>query len=219
MNDTLRHLQHGLQTIYRLDLGVDVEDFLCDEDTARAHDPEGRRREMLLVAHDAGTEEVRVALWVEHEILAHLAASSPARWILGDQFDAFCVGLEGVSHFVYLAFHGASGRPVTELELELQAEVDKFVTACLAVHALADAGPIVTAIRRRLFDGARFVDAAGTERGDRYRVANQLASRYAARLEHLYHHDAGLRRLLSEVRRFYRLTQSQKIDEILREAA
>jgi hypothetical protein len=215
----LRRLQRGLEAIYRLDLEVDVEDFLCDEDVARAHDPDGRRREMLLVSHDGSDEEVRLALYVDDEIVARLQATNPSRWILGDQFDAYCVGLEGVSHFVYVAFHGGSGRPVTELELELQAEVDKFVSASLAVRHLADAGELVAAIRRRLFDGPRFVDRAGSEQGERYRVASHLASRYAVRLERLFRTDAGVTRVLGEVRRFYRLTQSEKIDQILREAA
>lgn len=215
----LGRLQRGLEDIYRLDLEVDVEDFLCREDVARAHDPEGRRREMLLVSNDDDADEVRVALYVDEQILARLQASHPARWILGDQFDAYCVGLEGVSHFVYVAFHGSSGRPVTELELELQAEVDKFVSASLAVRRLADAGALVAAIRRRLFEGVHFVDDAGSERGERYRVASQLAARYAVHLERLLGEDAGVTRMLGEVRRFYRLTQREKIDLILREAA
>ena len=193
----LGRLQRGLESIYRLDLEVDVEDFLCHEADARVHDPGGLRREMLLVSHDDGADEVRVALYVDEQILARLQASHPSRWILGDQFDAYCVGLEGVSHFVYVAFHGGSGRPVTELELELQAEVDKFVSASLAVRSLSDAGALVGAIR----------------------LASNLAARYAARLERLYGGDAGVSRMLGEVRRFYRLTQREKIDEILREAA
>jgi len=214
----LGRLQRGLESIYRIDLEVDVEDFLCGQDVARAHDPEGQRREMLLVSQDDG-DEVRVALYVDEEIRQRLATSHPTRWILGDAFDDYCVGLEGVSHFVYVAFHGGSGRPVTELELELQAEVDKFVSASLAVRSLAEAGDLVAAIRRRLFDGPTFVDAPDSERGERYRVANNLASRYAARLERLFRADAGVTRMLGEVRRFYRLTQREKIDEILREAA
>jgi hypothetical protein len=215
----LRRLQRGLESIYRLDLEVDVEDFLCDEDVARVHDPDGQRREMLLVSHDGDDDEMRVALYVDEDIRQRLATSHPTRWILGDAFDDYCVGLEGVSHFVYVAFHGASGRPVTELELELQAEVDKFVSASLAVRSLADAGALVGAIRRRLFDGVQYVDAPDTERGERYRVANNLAARYAARLEQLYCREAGVTRVLGEVRRFYRLTQREKIDAILREAA
>jgi hypothetical protein len=215
----LGRLQRGLESIYHLDLEVDVEDFLCDEDVARVHDPDGQRREMLLVSHDGDDDEVRVALYVDEDIRQRLASSHPARWILGDAFDDYCVGLEGVSHFVYVAFHGASGRPVTELELELQAEVDKFVSASLAVRRLSDAGALVGAIRRRLFDGVQFVDAPDTERGERYRVANNLAARYTARLERLYRREAGVTRVIGEVRRFYRLTQREKIDEILRDAA
>jgi len=215
---TLRRLQRGLESIYRLDLEVDVSDFLCDEELARAHDPQGIRREMLLVSQD-DQDEVRLALYVDDAVLARLAESHPSRWILGDAFDAYCVGLEGVSHFVYLAYHGGSGRPVTELELELQAEVDKFVSASLAVHRLPHADAIMGAIRRRLFQAPSYLDAPETERGERYRTANQLASRYAVRLEQLFRSEHGVVRMLAEARRFYRLSQPEKIAEALREAA
>src|SRR5688500_6603359 len=95
---TLRRLQRGLESIYLLDLNVDVSDFLCDEELAREHDPDGLRREMLLVSQ-AEDDEVRLALYVDEAVLDRLASSHPARWILGDAFDAYCVGLEGVSHF------------------------------------------------------------------------------------------------------------------------
>ncbi len=35
--------------------------------------------------------------------------------------------LEGVSHFVYLAWNAGHDKPVSLLELEMQAEVDKYV--------------------------------------------------------------------------------------------
>lgn len=215
----LGKLQRGLQDIYRIDLDVDVEDYLCDARTARAHDPAARRREMLLVSQSDSADEVEIALWVDRRVIAGLEASHPARWILGDQFDAYCVGLEGVSHFVYLAFHGGRGRPVTELELELQAEVDKFVSCSLAVRRLKDAARLVGAIRRRLFDDPCYVDGEGSERGERYRLANHLAARYTARLERLYLAESRVTEMLGELRRFYRLTQREKIDEILRQAA
>jgi hypothetical protein len=215
----LGRLQRGLQDIYRIDLDLDVADYLCDAPFARAHDEGSERREMLLVSPSDERGEVGVALWVDPAIVERLERSHPARWILGDQFDAYCVGLEGVSHFVYLAFHGCSGRPVTELELELQAEVDKFVACSLAVRRLENAVRLVGVIHRRLFDDPCWIDEAGTERGERYRLASSLAARYTARLERLYFARSRIVEMLHEVRRFYRLTQREKIDEILREAA
>jgi hypothetical protein len=216
----LGRLQKGLQDIYRLDLDVDVEDFVsCDKDLAAAHDPTTERREMLLVSQQPDEEDVGIALYIDRAIITRLEQSHPARWILGDQFDAYCVGLEGVSHFVYLAFHGGRGRPVTELELELQAEVDKFVSCSLAVRRLKDAGRLVGVIRRRLFADPCYIDGAGSERGERYRLANNLAARYTARLERLYLAQSRIVEMLREVRRFYRLTQREKIGEILRLAA
>ena len=40
----------------------------------------------------------------------------------------YWTALEGVSHFTYYAWNAARDKPVSLFELELQAEVDKFVT-------------------------------------------------------------------------------------------
>jgi hypothetical protein len=211
----LRRLQRGLESIYRLDLEVDVEDFLCDEDVARVHDPDGQRREMLLVSHDGDDDEMRVALYVDEDIRQRLATSHPTRWILGDAFDDYCVGLEGVSHFVYLAFHGASGRPVTELELELQAEVDKFVS-CYLVQA--DHGPATTDLRRRLYDDVSLAaDLDDAERA-RYQTANDEARRFAASLDKRYITEGRLHEMLTELRQFYRLGLQDKLRHIAQAA-
>ena len=41
--------------------------------------------------------------------------------------ECFCLALEGVSHFLYLIWNASFDRSVTLLEMELQAEIDKFV--------------------------------------------------------------------------------------------
>lgn len=110
---------------------------------------------------------------------------------------------EGVSHFVYVVERVRTGLPTTQLELELQAEVDKFVLLGLEPGFDRESAHH---LHERLFEGGRFLDASGTEAGERYRLANDLAARLVARLLRRDHHDAH--RLL---RRFYRAGQTDKI--------
>ena len=111
---------------------------------------------------------------------------------------------EGVSHFVYVANRARQELPATQLELELQAEVDKFVLLVLE-HVPYDRTEAIE-VHSRLFERVRYLHAAGTELGDRYRIANDLAARYVRRLVGRGHDFTH-----AELRRFYRAGQAEKI--------
>jgi hypothetical protein len=111
---------------------------------------------------------------------------------------------EGVSHFVYVANRARQELPSTQLELELQAEVDKFLLLVLE-RGFPDRAEAIE-LHSRLFERVRFVHAAGTELGDRYRIANDLAARFVRRsvLRH-----GGVDHVT--LRRFYRAGQAEKL--------
>ncbi|MDQ3033320.1 MAG: hypothetical protein M3Y87_12950 [Myxococcota bacterium] len=220
----LATVQRRLGELYDVELDVRVDDFLCDADTARAlgGDDAAARGEVLFVVQQQ--DGARVALFVEP------SAREPQRgdgWLDDAQrFRACCLAAEGVSHFVYLAFRADHEEEVSELELELQAEIDKWALGLLApFHGIDDprllAGRGVGAIalrdrsrklRDRLFGRARFLDAAGTERGDRYRAALRLGARYARELEDELVSRGDIGALTRELRRFYRLGSREKIE-------
>jgi len=118
--------------------------------------------------------------------------------------DVFLQLLEGVSHFVFLAERVRVGLPTTQLELELQAEVDKFVL--LGLEPEDDGDVDVRGLHRRLFEDGTYLHPPGTVEGERYRLANDLAARLAARL---MDREAGEVRGI--LRRFYRAGQAEKI--------
>jgi hypothetical protein len=61
-------------------------------------------------------------------------------------------------------------------------------------------------VHERLYERVSFLHAPGTELGDRYRIANDLAARYVRRLM-TYRHD----HTHAALRRFYRAGQAEKI--------
>ena len=61
-------------------------------------------------------------------------------------------------------------------------------------------------VHSRLYERVRFLHAAGTELGDRYRTANGLAARFVRRLM-----SCGPRLTHATLRRFYRAGQAEKI--------
>ena len=139
----------------------------------------------------------------ESEAAVELALVVPTEAPYAGANDTWLQLLEGVSHFVYVAERVRTGLPTTQLELELQAEVDKFV-----LLGLEPGFDHVTARRVHtcLYEGGRFLDPSGTEAGERYRLANDLAARLAARLL-----GRDRRETRSLLRRFYRAGQTDKI--------
>jgi hypothetical protein len=205
----LARLQRRITELYDLELAVDVEDFLCDEETARSLGGEDatRRGEVLFVVEEE--DGARVALFVD--------ARDRRR------FSGWCRAAEGVSHFVYVAFRADHALEVSELELELQAEIDKWALGLFGSGgaALAGRGAGLVALRdrsrrlrARLFARAAYLDEEGTERGDRYRDAVRFASRYAQALETEHVARGRMDELSRELRRFYRLGLREKLERI-----
>ena len=188
----LRSIQKRLRDFYGLERSPDVAAF------TRAVPP--HRREQLLVreASDALEIEVRVP-------------TPTGRKAERSVDDGLLQRVEGVSHFLYLTERARVELPATLLELELQAEVDKFVV--LAVEPSVPTRDSL-ALHERLYERVAFLHPADSEAGRRYRLANRLAARLAARVASLCsdrQRKDGRGRAKTMLRRFYRSGQAEKI--------
>ncbi len=143
------------------------------------------------------------------EIVVHLPRS-----VLESQgmtLDELCQVAEGVSHFLYIAERVRRKLPTTQLELELQAEVDKFVLLGGVVPEARGAFDArrAASLRERLFDRASFTHEAGTEEGDRYRVASSIAARFSEKIARLRENGGAVVRALRD---FYGAGQREKLE-------
>jgi hypothetical protein len=208
----LARMQRGLETLYRVHTGVEVGDFMIGEAARDELAPQRRPREQLLVVEDTG--EMALALFIHPAVLANLQRHDPSR--LGDHnLGDFLLAIEGVSHFIYAIQCARADRPVTQLELELQAEVDKYVTCLLQTETHAGASE---ALRQRLFGECAYEDDLDGDERERYRVANDNAHRYAAWLEETFVARRRIPEMLCELRRFYRQGLAGKLGTIARAA-
>ncbi len=204
----LQGIADGLCALYDLGDAPDVSSFLCDEPTMRGMvGSQVDRGEVLAVVEEDGA--AFVGLYLAPRALAALGQRP--------SFSSWQLAVEGVSHLVYLGFRAASDEPVSELELELQAEVDKWALGLLGRNPLEGWGvPLLGArsrsLRHGLFATAEFIDPVGSERGDRYRLANRVAGSFAERLERRFV-ARGLRDpLVRDLRRFYRRGLRDKLE-------
>jgi hypothetical protein len=177
-----RSVQRSLERFYQLEDGPDITDFV--------RMAEAPSRETLLVRH--GDDGLELALVLPHGDDA-------------DANDSYVQVIEGVSHFVYVAERARIDLPATELELELQAEVDKFVLLAFDEEVLVMER--VRDVHRSLYEDVAFLHDADSEHGRRYRLANELAARVAVRIAGRAEHSHRQ----SFLRRFYRAGQTDKI--------
>jgi hypothetical protein len=215
-SSVLARLQLGLERLYRVDTQLEVEDFVIDEEQRRRAGLARAPREQLLIAQHGepdGEAELSLGLFVDPAALDNLARNDPTHRLDEGNFGDFCLAVEGVSHFVYLALCAAGQRRVSVLELELQAEVDKFV-CCLLVQ-----GTRRPDLRGRLYERVRFADDLSADERDRYRTANEEAGRYAETLERRFVRQDRLAAMLRELRAFYRMALDAKLGHIARNAA
>jgi len=221
---TLSRLQRGLEDLYRVKTGVDVEDYVISPDMREALvDPPARKsREQLLVADCE--DEASIALFIDPSALANLQTHDPSRSLGDHNLGDFLLAVEGVSHFIYAICCARADRKVTQLELELQAEVDKYVTCLLVTDAGVPGNrgsgreTASMELRRRLFSGFEYEPDLDHDEHARYRAANDNAQRYTAFLEHQFVTRRRIPEMLGELRRFYRLGLSDKLSNIARAA-
>lgn len=215
MQGVLRDLQTALAAIYAAPLPYDIHDFLItDAQLANTLTPEhasSTNRERLLIKADE--EDPRMSLYIDDGILAALRDDDPGVALHAGNLEPFLIALEGVSHLHYALWNGERDVPVTPFELELQAEIDKYV-ACAKYFELQRDGEVPRRLHHVLFDDARYDAALDEEERARYQDANHFAARYCLALQRRYpglHRERGF---LHELRAFYRLRRNDKVRRI-----
>lgn len=204
--DVLGRLQRGIERLYRVDTGLGIHDFVIDADTRQKLHPARMPREQVFFAQ--GDDGVAIAVFVDPTALANLARHDPSQQLSERNLGDFLLAIEGVSHFVYMAVRAHADRPVSALELELQAEIDKYITCLL----ILDGGPAHShRLRRRLFFEFAYEPDLDDEERQRYAAANHNAHQYTASLERRFVRGRRIAAMLAELRRFYRLSLSDKL--------
>jgi hypothetical protein len=212
----LRKMQSLLARLYDTAVEHDVEDFLVtDRDALRAllGEEPGDADEQVFVVEEA--EGVRLGVFIDQAVLVRLRQRDPWERLDDANLSDYCTALEGVSHFHYLLWCLGAARNVSLLELELQAEVDKYVSA---VSLMTDQGNgrFPSALHARMFDAIDFLPGLDAASRRRYEEASRHAARYCRALDERYLRARRLRpeRWLAELRRFFRSGHPEKLRQL-----
>jgi hypothetical protein len=208
----LSGLQDELESIYRVEPGARVTDFVIDR--ARWVELSGSGAPEELVVVQTG-DDVELGLFLDEGVYRELLR--PQIWTHA-RIAAHCQAVEGVSHFLYLAHRAQLPRPVSQLELELQAEIDKFATLVLNLWASGRRGATAT-LRSVLFERVSYRQNLSVAAREMYEKANFLARLYCRFLEARYVVTNSIEGFLADLRRMYRLGAAEKLSYAAQGAA
>ncbi len=211
----LQNLYKQLAELYELEAPHTIDDFLITDrplsgplQAANLHSA----REQLFVRE--GATQLDVTLFLDRSVLANLRPDNhPFSTFSRSEINDYWLAIEGISHFLYLTWRGAYQRPMTQLEMELQAEIDKYLCSSLSLSG-AERGPWLQQLHHILFEQTTIDAGPDRDRAERYATANRYAARYCQALRPRLQQQGLSLALINELRRFYRLSQNEKLRRI-----
>ncbi|MDP6437419.1 MAG: hypothetical protein QF790_10100 [Gammaproteobacteria bacterium] len=212
----MSELQSLLSRIYGIEINANVADYIVTDKSFLKQllgDSAETVKETLLIVEEE--DFVDLALYLDQAILDRLSAENPCDGLSHSNLDDFCKVLEGISHFVYVAWNAGKDKCITRLELEMQAEVDKYISSrfLLESRQLHNTSMLAALFEHISYDSRLQPDAL-----ERYRRANDVARRYCHTLEQRFPVTEPGREsemaMLYELRAFYRMPQPEKLSHI-----
>lgn len=205
----LATLQRLLEGIYDLSGLPALQPFVLS-DPKLAHALAGStvlgQEALLLREHADGMD---ISLYLHPSLLERLHQDDPSKRLHPGNLHDFWLALEGVSHFLRVTWAAHQRRAVTQVDLELQAEVDKFVAARELARRQAD-DSWARHLFAWLFRDWRLRAGLSNEQRGRYQRASLAAQRYCQTLQ-----GQGIgrdpQRQRRELRRFYRDTRARRL--------
>jgi hypothetical protein len=217
----LESIRGLLQRTYRIRSGLsDLAPFVIgDEGYSRLYVEAGGRREVPTAgARGARTlvretgEGVAACIYFPDGLIRGLETHPPQHGLDERNVDAFADFVEEIDHLLVIAERSRQGRPISLFELELHADVSKYLV--LARFLAGRSGRLGPAsriwLRRRLFEADRGLDEDPASR-DRYRDAARWAVGFLRNTDSL----APVSRIAA-LRRFHAADATGKLELIAR---
>lgn len=192
--------QQWLQQLYCLPTLAPVDDFLLEGRAVNGP------TETLLLREVADT--LQLGLYLDPKIVARLELRGGVANFPEQSLQDFWTVLEGVSHFVCLGWHAECDREISALDLEIQAEIDKYVTAWELARQCG-LGDLAEPLYAQLFSRWRLGAGIDGSIAERYVRASSIAARYCRYLR--TRHPDSLR---AELREFFRLPPRRRRERI-----
>lgn len=213
--ELIQKVQSQIESVYGVEVGQSAADYLidCREVSELLHVTDGQAlpRELFLINPNPQDDTLEIALYLNESLTTNLASNSPFKSLNRNNIGDFCTLIEGVSHFVYYLHKMGLEHNVSQLELELQAEIDKYILLSLFSQA---GGLPRQQLMEMLFEDYDLHHHLLPEQIERYETATDLARRFCHKLSRHFSDD-DIQSVISQLRHFYSLPQEEKIHQIV----
>ncbi|MBI3599403.1 MAG: hypothetical protein HY097_02020 [Nitrospinae bacterium] len=215
----LSHIQKIIEKIYGVETFINVEDYVIEEPLSCSTRREPRlkikspsSKGCLFISQNG--DDLEIALYLDKETISNLSGHNVLQDFHRKDISDFFLATEEVSHFIYAVWSAIHRRQITILEMELQAEVDKYITAIFYSGSINKGKIPAKDIKRCLFEDSILQPDLQSEEKERYKSASRLAMNYCHHLESNYLKKNDISSMMRDIRHFYRLGQNGKISRI-----
>jgi len=185
------HIQNIIEKIYKVKTFLDVENYLIHEPLSNTLTNQKSckiksksSKGYLLISQDG--EELKLALYLGKETVSNLKNIHLQKDFRSSNLSDFFLATEEISHFIYAVWNAMNNRQITIFEMELQAEVDKYITAIFYSSSINSGRVPAKNIKKKLFEDSVLNQDLLSEERERYRDANRMAMKYCHYLESNY---------------------------------
>lgn len=210
----LQDLQNQIENLHGIQIGIDVAAF-CIDDAMRQQIPgaiDGLVEQLFVRQFE---QSIEMALYIDPRILEALRRDPPSKRLHFGNVENFCIALEGISHFVFLAWRAHINRPVTALEMEIQAEVDKFMCGLLLLKQQLPSDIPVAWLMEILFAKFLLRPEVPDSEQERYVIAHRVAYQFSQMLL-AQSMRQGLHLSIPMARAFFRMGLADKLQIVSR---
>ncbi len=211
----ISYIQNILNNIYEISIPYNSEDFIIKKDglkkliSGNSNIIFDRNQIILLEAED----EIKVAIYIRKRLLNNLELTNPICNLTDKNIEDLCVLTEELSHFLYLIWNVQNSRMISNLALELQAEIDKFIICILLLESQFK-HELIQPLVYKLFINISFDKKLSEEDKERYIIANNYAKKYCEFLINHYFKTKKITEAYRELRQFYRYDLTKRLEYI-----
>ncbi len=216
----IEELQRKIEKTYALDTGItNIDEFVIGNKGYKEFYAKEKIRTVVNNSHSRsqvfirdGGNRLRISIYYPDELIKVLEDNDPRLGLHDDNIDACASFVEELDHFLFIAQNYKLNRPFSLLELELQANVTKYLVLKYFI-ALQNKSVRLSKsdkeyIRHHLFYKRKY-DIEDDAEMKRYEDAKIFGMIYTKHIDLLSHEDR-----LRDLRQFSRMTCPSKIKHI-----
>ena len=205
----LEDIKTSLEKLYDIDTGINIDDYLCEEDKTSGNDGS------VNVFLDSAGATLLMNIQLHPRYFKLLQEDSFVNRLTRTNILHYYILTEEVSHFVYLIWkcgiNNVSPSDVSRQELELQGKIDRYILL-MDFFMRQNEGETPAWMKSMLFDNLprRFE----SHPKEIYAKANLFAKKYCSVIEHNFIVRRDINGLLKDVRKLYNFNERNKLKYI-----